>query len=46
VRARFTLVKYEHIENNGIQVTWSTVIEIEGKDKPALVAESIGRHYY
>jgi len=46
VRARFTLAKYEHIENSGIQVTWSTVIEIEGKDKPALVAEWIGRHYY
>jgi acyl dehydratase len=46
VRARFTLAKYEKIEGNGIQVTWTTVIEIEGKDKPALVAESIGRHYY
>ena len=46
VRARFTLAKYEKIEGNGVQVTWSTVVEIEGKDKPALVAEWIGRGYY
>jgi acyl dehydratase len=46
VRARFTLAKYEKIEGNGVQVTWNTVVEIEGKDKPALVAEWIGRHYY
>ena len=46
VRARFTLAKYEPIEGNGVQVTWSTVVEIEGKDKPALVAEWIGRHHY
>jgi len=46
VRARFTLAKYEKIEGSGVQVTWNTVVEIEGKDKPALVAEWIGRHYY
>ena len=46
VRARFTLAKFEKIEGNGVQVTWNTVVEIEGKDKPALVAEWIGRHYY
>jgi acyl dehydratase len=46
VRARFTLAKYEKIEGNGVQVTWNTVVEIEGTDKPALVAEWIGRHYY
>ena len=46
VRARFTLAKYEKVEGNGVQVTWNTVVEIEGKDKPALVAEWIGRHYY
>ena len=46
VRARFTLAKFEKIEGNGVQVTWSTTVEIEGKDKPALVAEWIGRHYY
>ena len=46
VRARFTLAKYEKIEGDGVQVTWTTVVEIEGKDKPALVAEWIGRSYY
>jgi acyl dehydratase len=46
VRARFTLAKYEKIEGSGVQVTWNTVVEIEGTDKPALVAEWIGRHYY
>jgi acyl dehydratase len=46
VRARFTLLKYEPIEGNGVQVTWNAVVDIEGSDKPALVAEWIGRHYY
>ena len=46
VRARFTLLKFEPIEGNGVQVTWNTTVEIEGAEKPALVAEWIGRHYY
>jgi acyl dehydratase len=46
VRARFTLANYEPIDGNGVQVTWNTVVEIEGSDRPALVAEWIGRHYY
>jgi acyl dehydratase len=46
VRARFVLAKLERIEGNGVQVTWNVTVEIEGKDKPALVAEWIGRHYY
>ena len=46
VRARFTLAKYEPIEGSVVQVTWNTTVEIEGADKPALVAEWIGRHYY
>ena len=46
VRARFKLGKFEKVEGNGVQVTWNTVVEIEGSDKPALVAEWIGRHYY
>jgi acyl dehydratase len=46
VRARFTLAKYEPLDGNGVQVTWDTVVEIEGAAKPALVAEWIGRHYY
>ena len=46
VRARFTLGKLEPLEGNGVQVTWNTVVECEGSDKPVLVAEWIGRHYY
>jgi len=46
VRARFTLGKYEALEGNGVQLTWNTLVELEGSDKPALVAEWLGRHYY
>ena len=46
VRARFTLAKYEKLDGDGVQVTWSVVMEREGADKPALVAEWLGRHYY
>jgi acyl dehydratase len=46
VRGRFALAKFEKIEGDGVQVTWNTTVEIEGKEKPALVAEWIGRHYY
>ena len=46
VRARFTLAKYEPLDGNGVQLTWNTLVELEGSDKPALVAEWLGRHYY
>jgi acyl dehydratase len=46
IRARFTLAKFENLEDNGVQVTWATVIEREGADKPALVAEWICRYYF
>ena len=46
VRARFTLGKFEKLEGNGVQVTWHTVVEREGADKPVLIAEWIGRHYF
>jgi acyl dehydratase len=45
VRARFTLGKYEKLDG-GVQVTWNTVVEREGEEKPVLIAEWIGRHYY
>ena len=45
VRARFTLQKFEKLEG-GVQVTWNVVIEREGGERPVLVAEWIGRHYY
>ena len=46
VRARFTLGKLEKLEGNGMQVTWNVTMEAEGQQKPVLVAEWIGRHYY
>ena len=46
IRGRFTLAKYEKIEGNGVQTTWSVTFEREGGDKPVCVAESIGRHYF
>jgi acyl dehydratase len=46
VRARFTLQKFERLADGGIQVTWNTLVEREGGDKPVLVAEWLGRHYY
>ena len=44
--ARFVLAKFEKIEGNGVQTTWSVTFEREGGDKPVCVAESIGRHYF
>jgi len=46
IRGRFVLAKYERIEGNGVQTTWSVTIEREGGDKPVCIAESIGRHYF
>jgi acyl dehydratase len=45
IRGRFTLAKYEKLDG-GVQVTWNVSIEREGSDKPVMVAESIGRHYF
>ena len=45
IRGRFTLSKYEKLDG-GVQVTWNVSIEREGGDKPVMVAESIGRHYF
>ena len=46
VRARFTLQKFEKLADGSIQVTWNTVVERDGSEKPVLVAEWLGRHYY
>ncbi len=45
IRGRFTLAKYEQLEG-GVQTTWSVTVEREGGDKPAMVAETISRHYF
>ena len=46
IRGRFTLAGYEKLEG-GVQVTWSVLVEREGGgDRPVMVAEAIGRHFY
>lgn len=45
IRARFSLGALDKIEG-GVQVTFNTVVEREGGEKPVLVAEWIGRHYF
>jgi acyl dehydratase len=42
VRARFTLARVEDIAG-GLQLSFAVTVDIEGSDKPALVAESVVR---
>jgi acyl dehydratase len=44
VRGRFVLAKVEDVAG-GLQLTFTVTVEIEGQDKPALVAESVVRRY-
>ncbi|MGH1453913.1 MAG: MaoC family dehydratase [Paracoccaceae bacterium] len=46
VRGRFVLGKVDEIRPGEIQTTLNVTIEIEGQDKPALVAEWLGRRYF
>ena len=45
VRGRFTLLKVEPIER-GLQLTFAVTVDIEGQDRPALVAESVVRRLW
>lgn len=44
IRAHFTLLQYLDL-NPGAQLTWTVVVEREGGEKPAIVAEWIMRRY-
>jgi len=44
VRPRVTLLRVEDV-SGGVQISWKVVIEIEGSEKPACIAETIARHY-
>jgi len=44
VRAHFVLGSWER-KDDMIQTVWNVTVEIEGADKPALIAEWIGRSY-
>jgi len=45
IRLRQTIKTVEEVPDNGVRVTYESVIEIEGQDRPALIAENIGILY-
>ncbi len=45
IRARFTLNSVKDVEG-GIEIAWVVSVEVEGREKPALVAEWLGRTYF
>jgi acyl dehydratase len=45
LRARMTLLAAERIAQDGLQMTWSVVVEREGADKPVCIAEALVRRY-
>ena len=45
IRAHFTLNDVEERRPGEVTLTWGVEVEIEGQDKPALVAEWINRRY-
>jgi acyl dehydratase len=45
IRGRFTLQSVKDVEG-GVEIAWLSTVEVEGRDKPALVAEWLGRTYY
>jgi acyl dehydratase len=46
IRLRTTLLAVEEIGDRAVQTTNLNTIEVEGEEKPACVAESIGRTYF
>ena len=45
VRVRVSLASVDEIPN-GVQSVWSAVIELEGSEKPACIAEPVTRHTF
>lgn len=45
IRAHFVLANFKEVENNGIEATFNASVEVEGSEKPALVAEWLVRYY-
>jgi len=45
LRLRLTLVSVEQVDRGGTRITVDCVVEIEGEDRPALVAEIISQAY-
>jgi acyl dehydratase len=45
IRGRFTLQSIKDVEG-GVEIAWLSTVEVEGREKPALVCEWLGRTYY
>jgi acyl dehydratase len=45
IRAHFKLDSVKDVAG-GVEIGWTVSVEVEGRDKPALVAEWLGRTYY
>ena len=45
VRGHFKLLKFEHLEGGGAQLTYEVRMEREGSEKPVCIAESVGRRF-
>jgi acyl dehydratase len=45
VRLKQTIKNVEDVEGNGVRITSEMVMEIEGQERPALVAETLGIQY-
>ncbi len=45
IRARFTLNSIKDVEG-GVEIAWGVTVDVEGREKPAMVAEWLGRTYY
>ncbi len=45
VRLRQRIVNVEDVENGGVRVTSQMTVEIEGQERPALIAETLGVQY-
>ena len=46
VRARSTMVELDEAGPDAVQLVTRTVIEVEGSDKPACVADLVSRYYF
>jgi len=46
IRSRSTLLAVEEIGDRAVQTTYQVLIEVEGSDKPACIAETLGRTYF
>ncbi|HEY0975005.1 MAG TPA: MaoC family dehydratase [Solimonas sp.] len=46
IRGRGELVAAERTKDGGVQATIRVTVEIEGKDRPACIADTISRYYF